>query len=252
MQTLQDRMKRYEASYKSYMVPNCHNVLRLDGRSFKNYTKQFLKPFDNLLIDTMNYAAKVLCESLQGAVCAYVQSDEISIYFTDTNSHEMQLPFNGEVQKINSICASIVSNAFNKYLLSQYLQSPNFKIENFKFAEFDCRILQFPNIEEMNNHMIWRQNDNKRNSVSSVARHIFSQKSLNGKSTKHQLEMLTEAGHDWNQYSEDKKYGRLINKWYRIDDVVFMEPPSIEVEGLRSYWKVQPAWNFKEKKSYGK
>lgn len=226
--SLNDRMKKHEKLYRSVLPKSGHFVIRLDGRGFSKYTKKFKSPFDPVFINAMNYAAVKLCESVQGAKLAYVQSDEISLYFTDTDSEETQLFFGGNVQKINSVCATIVANAFNKHLLL-YCDYP---VDKFTFAEFDCRVIYLPTIVEVHNCILWRQNDNKRNSISQVAQSHFSAKQLHKKSVNDMLDMLIEIGDDWNNYLNGEKMGRIAIKETN--------------EKGRSKWMVYPAKDIKE------
>lgn len=234
--SLNDRMKKYEKLTKQIISKNGHYVIRLDGRGFSKYTKKFMAPFDDLFINAMNYASVKLAESVQGAKLAYTQSDEISLYFTDTDSEETQLFFGGNVEKINSVCATIVANAFNEFLIHDialYSYDKAVDIFNFKFAEFDCRLIKLPTVIEVHNCFLWRQNDNKRNSIAQVAQSHFSHKQLYKKSTKDMLEMLKDVD-DWNEYPEDQKMGRIIHKvTYEKNDT------------LRSKWEAFPAKDIK-------
>ena len=76
----------------------------LDGRSFSKMVKnKFELPFDDNFIDMMNETAKYICKKIQGALFAYVQSDEISILLSDKGDTF----FGGRLNKMQSIIASI-------------------------------------------------------------------------------------------------------------------------------------------------
>lgn len=86
---LGNRMKSYyEQIPKTKLMRRCPVICRLDGRSFHSFTKGFKRPFDDVLIQTMQQTAKYLCENIQGAVIAYTQSDEISLVLIDYQSFE--------------------------------------------------------------------------------------------------------------------------------------------------------------------
>ena len=76
---LGDRMKYFE----QFETERCFNdflpvVIRLDGRGFSKFTKNFVKPYDlDMAQAMMNVSEKLLKES--GALVAYQQSDEISL-----------------------------------------------------------------------------------------------------------------------------------------------------------------------------
>lgn len=210
--SLNDRMKSYEEKYRNILPSNGHYIIRLDGRSFSNYTKKFKTPFDELFINAMDYALLQLCKKVQGAKFGYVQSDEISVYFTDTDSEATQLYFNGNTQKINSVSATIVANAFNRYMLMNSGIVNEDWLEQFIFAEFDCRIIELPNIVEVHNCFLWRQQDNLRNSVAQVAQSHYSHKELFKKNINEQKQLLIDINDDWNMYPEGQKMGRVCYK----------------------------------------
>ena len=62
----------------------------------------------------MKDAALALCEDISTARFAYGQSDEISVLLTDYDTFQTNQWFDGKVQKIVSVAASIATLAFNK------------------------------------------------------------------------------------------------------------------------------------------
>lgn len=111
------RMKTfYEQIPKTRLMRRCPVVIRCDGRSFHTFTKKFQKPFDEVLIKTMQETMKYLCENIQGCVLGYTQSDEITLILIDYKKITSSAFFDYEVQKICSITASMATMAFNKFL----------------------------------------------------------------------------------------------------------------------------------------
>ena len=81
---LANRMKiYYENIPKTKLMRRCPVAVRLDGRSFHTFCRNFQKPFDEVLIKTMQQTMKYLCENVQGCVIAYQQSDEITLILID-------------------------------------------------------------------------------------------------------------------------------------------------------------------------
>jgi tRNA(His) 5'-end guanylyltransferase len=77
-------MKDFYEGRACYMLPRrTYSILRLDGKAFHSYTRGLIRPFDDQLMSDLDETAKFLCEEIQGARFAYVQSDEISILLTD-------------------------------------------------------------------------------------------------------------------------------------------------------------------------
>lgn len=232
-ESLGDRMKNYESVNRQYLIPRLPTVIRLDGKAFGTFTKQFDKPFDDKFISIMNETAKYLCSKIQGAVFAYVQSDEISIYISESDNVNSKLWYDGNIQKIASVSASLAASKFNNLLMISKLNSCikldettkinlcEYKetITHINLADFDSRVFQLPNNTELINSFIWRQQDCIRNSVATVAQCNFSQKELNKKSVNDMKEMLRLIDKDWDKLDDSYKQGRFITKTMFINDI---------------------------------
>lgn len=81
--SLGDRMKRYEQACRTSLPPRMPVIMRVDGRAFHTYTRGCSRPFDEALIGAIDQVAIALCDEIQGAQIAYVQSDDISILIHD-------------------------------------------------------------------------------------------------------------------------------------------------------------------------
>ncbi len=204
----------YEKRTRTYLPRRTYTIIRIDGKAFKNYTKSLNKPFDEDLIEAMDSTAIYLCKNIQGAKLAYVQSDEITIVMTDFDTLQTDAWFDGEVQKIVSVSASMATREFNRVRIIQQLANGiDIKyILNGKLAEFDSRAFTIPFKEEVLNNIIWRQRDAVRNSISSVAQSLFSHTQLTGKNQSDMQEMCFEKGVNWNDFPEKQKRGRVIVK----------------------------------------
>ena len=74
------RMKEfYEQVPKTRLVRRMPVMIRIDGKAFHTFTHGFQKPFDDILIKSMQETMKYLCENIQGCVFGYTQSDEITL-----------------------------------------------------------------------------------------------------------------------------------------------------------------------------
>lgn len=218
---LGDRMKSFYEDRFRYKLPRrSFTILRVDGKSFHTYTRGLKRPFDKGLIEDMNLTATYLCENIQGAKMAYVQSDEISVVLTDFDDLQTDAWFDGNIQKMCSIASSLATAKFNQLRMSRstwegmdisgYLDQE--EIERFKLAMFDARVFQIPFEEEVVNYFIWRQQDATRNSISSVAQSLYSPKDLHGKKTDEMQEMIFQKGTNWNDFSPREKRGGVIRK----------------------------------------
>lgn len=199
---LDERMKRYESTYRHYLPRRTYTLLRLDGRAFHTYLRRAKRPFDHGFIQHMNQAAQWLCVDIQGAQFAYVQSDEISILLTDFDTTQSEPWFGGNVSKILSVAAGQLS-AYMTGL--RYPQHPGLPV-------FDARLWSMSDPVEVANYFVWRQRDAVRNSIQMVGRTYFTQSELHGKSTNEIQEMLfTKYSVNWDSFGPGCKRGRVLS-----------------------------------------
>ena len=196
-----DRFKRYERAAKTSLPWRMPVILRIDGRAFHTYTRGCKRPFDEALIAAMDACAIAVCEDAQGAVLAYVQSDEISVLLHPYRRLDSQPWFDNEVQKIVSISASIASAEMTMWSHSIF--------GTFKRAQFDSRAFVLPEAE-VNNYFVWRQQDAMRNAIQMAAGALYSPKQLHQKSTPEMVEMVAARGADFNGLSTHHRRGRCI------------------------------------------
>lgn len=241
------RMKTfYEEIPKTRLMRRVPVAIRIDGKAFHTFTKGFQKPFDEVLIESMQDTMKYLCENIQGCVLGYTQSDEITLILVDYKKLTSSAWFDYEVQKVCSIAASMATIAFNKYfseninsecyvfddeLLDNGDFNPNYKNEylidlytthikaSYKGAMFDARCFNIPK-EEVANLIYWRQLDATRNSIQMVGQANFSHKELQNKSCDQIQDMLmTQKGINWNDIPSYQKHGSCcIKEEYRFND----------------------------------
>ena len=217
---LNKRMKQYEGCYKTIITPRSYIIIRLDGKNFSKYTKTLDKPFDNNFSNAMNETAKALCDYFN-AKFAYTQSDEISLLITEIGgSVESQPELGNVLQKLCSLTASVATAKFNEVRNMQFInkvvnvvKDPNEHIELPKQAIFDSRVFVVPNEDEVMNHMIWRQQDASKNSISMAAHALLGHQATMNKSGAEKQEMMfQEKGVNWNEYPIKFKRGVVISK----------------------------------------
>ena len=94
------RMKEfYEQIPKTKLMRRCPVVIRIDGKAFHTFTRGFQKPFDEVLIKSMQETMKYLCENIQGCVLGYAQSDEVTLILVDYKKLTSAAWFDYEIQK---------------------------------------------------------------------------------------------------------------------------------------------------------
>lgn len=203
-----DRMKEnYENRAKTKLLRRTPVIIRLDGKAFHTFTKEFNKPFDEILILTMQKTMLALCKLVQGCVLGYTQSDEITLVLTDYTKLETSAWFDYNIQKVCSVSASIATLAFNRCFLNE-IQKKYESISELtasvyyqawlKGALFDARCFNIPK-EEVTNCLLWRQQDATRNSINAVGQAYFSHRELQGLNVNQiQDKLFKEKGINWN------------------------------------------------------
>ena len=253
---LGNRMKTfYEEIPKTKLMRRTLVVIRIDGKAFHTFARGFKRPFDDVLIKTMQETAKYLCENIQGCSLAYTQSDEISLLLIDYQRFETSAWFDYEIQKMCSISASMATMAFNnifrdmvgelhiKGTLEEEYSCILYKAAQ-KGAMFDARVFNIPK-EEVTNYFYWRQLDASRNSIQMVGQANFSHKELQNKSCNDIQNMLmTQKWINWNNFPAYQKRGSCvvrtetrINKINTVEEKSFGEPNKTSVVNIeRSHW----------------
>ena len=270
---LGDRMKDfYEDRTRYRLARRTNTIIRIDGKAFHTYTKGLNRPFDSGLMEDMNKTAEFLCQNIQGAKFAYVQSDEISILVTDYDDISTHAWFDANLQKMASIASSLATAKFNQLRMARassdsdgdfpYELLDKSSIQNFKLAMFDARVFQIPYQEEVVNYFIWRQQDATRNSISSVAQANFSDKELHGKKTNQMQDMLMlERGINWNDFTPREKRGSIIHKgektYMKLESgqTVQVDPTQVDPNKnntfTRNVWQADPETPiFTQEKGY--
>ena len=228
---LGDRMKTYENVTRTYLTRRTPVIIRIDGKAFRSFTRGFEKPFDSVLVEAMQQTMKYLCENIEGCVLGYTQSDEITLVLCDYKKLTSQAWFNNNIQKICSVSASMATMAFNLAFrqnvkewnvdcyadmvatcLSRSKVQYDKYVSKFDKAMFDSRVFNIPK-EEVNNCLLWRQQDATRNSIQSVAQANFSHKQLEGRNCNELQKMLwQEKGINWSDYPTHLKRGSCCVK----------------------------------------
>jgi len=230
--SLGDRMKEnYENRYRFSLTRRTPVIIRIDGKAFHTFTKEFVRPFDYIMAKSMAETAMTLCKEIMGCQLAYTQSDEISLLLIDYKKLTSEAWFDNNLQKIVSVAASIATLAFNKafrinseLLLedgfyknlgwSDYVGKYYFYTKQHETALFDARAFNIPE-SEVCNYFIWRQQDATRNSIESAGHAYFSNKELHRVNCSQiQEKLFKQKQINWNNYPTIFRRGACIKKDY--------------------------------------
>ena len=203
---LDTKMRVYETAHDHCVMPNMYIIARIDGRSFTRLTKEihkFKTPFDEKMRDMMSKTVEHLMACGFKIVYGYTQSDEISLLFAkDDNT------FHRKERKINSILAGETSAKFSLLLGD--------------LGAFDCRVIQLPSVELVENYFRWRQEDAKRNALNGHCYWTLRDEGKSGKKASNILDKLNVS----------QKNELLFSKGVNFNDV-----PSWQKRGVGVYWE---------------
>jgi tRNA(His) 5'-end guanylyltransferase len=182
-------------------------ICRLDGRGFSKFTKNMQRPYDLRMIELMTATMKYVFEE-SNAIFGFTQSDEISLVYFD-DQIKSDIFFNRKITKMTSILSAISSSFF----AVNYPNYFGYDAKKHQYPHFDARVIQFPNKSEAANAILWRAQDGCKNSVSMLAQHHFSHRSLQGLSSAQMQEKLfQEKQINYNDENPRFKQGTFIRK----------------------------------------
>lgn len=171
---------KYQEQEQAYQLDNDKTiVIRLDMRAGGTFVRGLQKPFDDAFTNAMNHTAQALAEQVQGTQLVYTGSDEITLILKQKGEKPFTPFFNGKLQKMVSLTASIATAAFNKAWLDIVIDTQDTarqKVLARKLftACFDSRAFELDNDWEM-------------------------------------LQKLDEIGHSWDsEVSMENKYGTIL------------------------------------------
>ena len=220
METLKEKCEALRETTDYRLPRKTYAMVMVDGKNFSRLIKnKYEKPFDDKFINMMNDVAIYVCKNVQGCKFAYVQSDEITFVLTDFENEETSAFFDYRLCKMLSIIPSLATARFNQLAMLNILDTQESvvaakdAVSGIELVQFDCKVWDAINFNNVFAYLLWRQIDCVRNSKQQAAQTYLSHEQLLGKHTDEQIRMLLEErGIDWNDYPNDRKYGRFIYK----------------------------------------
>jgi tRNA(His) 5'-end guanylyltransferase len=208
---------RYEAPTRYRLPGRTYTVIRVDGRAFHTYTRDLARPYDQRLMEDLIETTRFLCGEVMGAKLAYAQSDEVSLVVTDFDEVGTQPWFDGSVQKIASVTASLATARFNQLRWAH-------PVASLRLATFDARAFTISDPVEVANYLIWRQRDATRNSISAAAQAHLPHRECHGRSGAELQELLWSRHRvNWNDYDDRFKRGTLVAPVVEFGDASFVD-----------------------------
>ena len=198
-----DALKALEAAAEPTPVPRDRILYaRLDGRAFSTLTRSIAKPRCAAFAQAMAYVAEEILRR-SGAVCAYAQSDEISLLWAPAPAGG-QHPFGGRILKIATTLAGEASA-----LLQARLRADASSLAD-ALPHFDARALGL-SLEEAAAMIGWRAQDAWRNAVSAIAEARLPRRTLHGLDLAGRVAALKASGDDLSGHDPDFLHGLLLD-----------------------------------------
>lgn len=221
---LASQIKQLESVSDQRLDPTQPFVIRIDGVSFRNYTRGFNKPFDQRMTRSFIRTAADLLQRFS-PLTVYYESDEISLVFDGfpaenlSEKHPREHMYSGRIQKLVSVLASYTAAKFNKYINEEDWSDIDKEHVRERIAShsayFDGRAFSVPNQFVAMASVYWRHRyDTLKNATLTYALSYYSQNSILGKSP-HELRDLLLREKNWDMLNEAPKniiYGTFLKK----------------------------------------
>lgn len=202
---LAKHLKGIEKENEILLDPSVPFVARIDGRCFSTFTKNFIKPIDDKIVNAMINASKDFVKHFSPAI-GYTASDEASFVFMPSAGGNENYIFSNRIIKIASVFSSYFTSRFIKYLYDESYDEDTFD------AHFDCRIYNC-SVEDALLTLHWRHTyDTYKNGVSALARFHFNPKELHKKNCRDMVEMIETRDDSIDNYKNHLFYGTYIKR----------------------------------------
>lgn len=180
---LSERQETYEKAYDHSIIARIPVVIKLNIRGYQKITRNTKKPYCHRMLKAMSYAAMETIKEIEGAVFGYIFNDEIIFILKNDQGIDTEPWFANKIQAISSVTSSLITYNFQDYIYNNnYIPNLSGPVI-FKGLSFAV-----PNIIEISNYLIYRQNACLINAVNSAIFHELS-KNFNKKEV---LEIINE------------------------------------------------------------
>lgn len=227
------RMKRYEeVMNSSKLIPDLPLYFRIDGRHFSKLTKNLGYPYKDLPDGKRSFVFSQLMQMTAHSLMKEFKCDIIETHSDEINGGFKSIktaPFDGKYFKLVSNIASYAGMAFERNisiffegrnsLILGYYEREDVKTLSEARPSFDCRIVQLPDLMELVNCFVWRQNDCIRGAINQYAQRWFSHKELLGKTQEDRIKMLVAAGHTLDNIDPHILYGHWLGKKTSVEKI---------------------------------
>jgi len=227
---LKDRIDSYQSNSSHRLLDRVPLVLIINGKSFSKVTSLLEKPYCSAFAESLYATAFRLSSEIDGCVFTYSFNDEIVCICKNDQTVDTMPWFNNDLQKICSVVSSLATLHFNNSILAN-------DINLFGDAIFSVKAFNVPNITEVVNTLIFKQQQNFYVSVHNACIYEMLHKGyntvqvkemLNGLSIDDKISLLKETCDiEFNSYPSPFKRG-----------VAFYKTPHLINESIKYKWKI--------------
>lgn len=147
------RQESYEQSYEYRFTKRLPIVSRI---SCKSILKHAIMPFDKLLSDALGFAMLETSRQVNSSIFSICFLDELNIVLWEPGKNGDDFWLDNRVQDMSSTLSSYVTHYFNSFILGSDSERADELIGN-PFI-FRAKSFLLPNLDEVVNNMIFRQN----------------------------------------------------------------------------------------------
>jgi tRNA(His) 5'-end guanylyltransferase len=115
MTNLYSRLQEFEQRQQPKLLPKLPLIIKINGRNFYKLTQNLEKPYHEIFANCFHETLRRLCMEIEGASFGYTYNDQILIVCMKPEDTPW---YDNDVQKINSVVASLTTSFFIQHLLS--------------------------------------------------------------------------------------------------------------------------------------
>jgi tRNA(His) 5'-end guanylyltransferase len=147
---LDNRMKKYEASFSITLPPQFSYIIRVNSHCFSNIFSR--KCCNEDISEMFKNVALQMSKDIQGCSMFYCIGDEMSFLISNNKTEYTQPWLGGDVNKIVSITSSMASSHMLNYIINNIPDSITDRL-----PIFSSKVFIIPDNFEIQNYVYWRK-----------------------------------------------------------------------------------------------
>lgn len=170
--------------------------IQLARRSY-TFIRLSVLPYQSNKLHNLAGTALYLAQKIPTVQAGYVHSNEVSLLLCDFWTPDSTQWFDGDVQSVSSVSASLATRYLSAELEDFYVKAKCFTMSD---------------AVEAYNYFVWRQKLGLKRKLQEIALTQFSHDEIQGRNSNRIKEMLRKKGLEWNQLPASCTHGSIIMK----------------------------------------